>query len=148
MDDDSTADEETLSVTHPAASDVSLPPREVLSLDYVYDALGHPRRRYLCYTLLEDTEWTLEELATKVAAWERDVPEQEVPPTSYEKAYASLYHAHVPKLVDDDIVTFEECTETIRPGPHAEQVLSALLGMGASVDANQEEHARSDMTDE
>lgn len=29
--------------------------QEILELDHVYEALGHPRRRYLCYTLFEDT---------------------------------------------------------------------------------------------
>lgn len=45
-----------------AASDTAessggqLPPPSILEIDPVYEALGHPRRRYLCYTLLEDTE--------------------------------------------------------------------------------------------
>ena len=39
--------------------DVSHPPCDVLESDYVYEALAHSRRRYLCYTLLEETEWTV-----------------------------------------------------------------------------------------
>lgn len=67
-----------------ATSDVSttpdrqLPPPGTLKIEPVYEALGHPRRRYLCYTLLEATEWSLTDLATKTAAWEDGVPEHAV----------------------------------------------------------------------
>jgi hypothetical protein len=114
----------------------------VLSVDHVYQALGHPRRRYLCYTLLEGTAWSLDELAQKVAAWENDVPESAVTERQQERAYVSLYHAHVPKLVEEGVVTFDEETETITVGPNADQALAALEGVGASLDAGQESHAR------
>ncbi|MFB6166041.1 MAG: hypothetical protein ABEJ31_12845 [Haloarculaceae archaeon] len=140
MDDEKASDEATASGAH--GTDVLAPPPAVLGLDHVYDALGHSRRRYLCYTLLEDTEWTLAELAEKVAAWERQVPEHEVSEREREQVFVSLYHAHVPKLVDHDVLAFDEATETITPGANAEQVLAALSGMGASLDSSQESHAR------
>ncbi|NKE35787.1 hypothetical protein GWG54_08130 [Natronococcus sp. JC468] len=124
------------------------PPRGILELDHVYEALGHPRRRYLCYTLLEDTEWSLTDLATKLAAWENDRPEHEVTARQRERAYVSLYHAHVPKLVDEGVITFDDASETIAAAENAAQVLAALEGMGASVDSTQETHARSEMDDE
>ncbi|MFC6976219.1 hypothetical protein ACFQL1_18485 [Halomicroarcula sp. GCM10025709] len=117
----------------------------MLEVETVYEALGHPRRRYLCYTLLEDTEWTLTELATKIAAWENDVPEHAVTNDRREAVYVSLYHAHVPKLVDEGVIAFDETTETITVAEHAEQVLAALEGMGASLDASQETHAREEI---
>ncbi|TYL36190.1 hypothetical protein CV102_23935 [Natronococcus pandeyae] len=125
-----------------------LPPQEILELDHVYEALDHPRRRYLCYTLLEDTRWTLTDLATKLAAWENDISEHAVTSDQRERVYVSLYHAHVPKLVDESIITFDDVTETITTAENAAQVLAALEGMGASLDSNQETHARSDMDDE
>ena len=114
----------------------------ILELDHVYEALGHPRRRYLCYTFLEDTQWSLTDLAQKIAAWEHDVPEDEITGSHWQPVYVSLYHAHVPKLVDEGVVLFDDSTEQIIPGEHLEQVLAALEGMGASVDVQQEEHAR------
>ncbi|MFC6952863.1 DUF7344 domain-containing protein [Halorubellus litoreus] len=134
-----------------ATSEVSAPPdKQLLSPDFleiepVYEALGHSRRRYLCYTLLEATEWSLTDLATKIAAWENDIPEHAVTADQREEVYVSLYHAHVPKLVDEDVITFDEATETITTAEHAEQVLTALEGIGASLDSNQEAHARSEM---
>ena len=138
---DSTSDEETSSDAS-TQSDKQLPPRGILEIEPVYDALGHSRRRYLCYTLLEDTEWSLSDLATKIAAWENNVPEHTVTEDKREAVYVSLYHAHVPKLVDEGVITFDEVTETITTGEHATQVLAALEGIGASLDLNQERHAR------
>ena len=47
----------------------------VLDLDEVFAALGHPRRRYLLYTLVNERgAETLPEVATKIAAWEQDKP--------------------------------------------------------------------------
>lgn len=119
-------------------------PHAILETDHAFEALAHPRRRYLLYTLDEATEWTLQELAEKVAAWENDVPESTLYDDEVERVYVSLYHNHVPKLVADGIVVFDEPTETIRPGPHAEQVLTVLEAAGGSHDIEQEAHARSD----
>jgi len=124
------------------------PPEGILELDHVYEALDHPRRRYLCYTLLEDTEWSLTDLATKVVAWENDVSEQAVTDRQRERMYVSLYHAHVPKLVDDGIVSFDASAETIAAAENAEQVLQALSGMGATLNSGQESHARGEMDDD
>lgn len=124
------------------------PPKAILEVDCVYAALGHPRRRYLCYSLLEDTEWSLDELTTKIAAWENDIPDHAVTEHQREQVYVSLYHAHIPKLVDGGVITFDEVTETITPAEHADQVLGALEGIGGSLDNNQETHARGEIDDQ
>lgn len=121
------------------------PPQAILEIDYVYEAFGHSRRRYLCYSLLEDPEWSLDELARKIAAWENDDPEHAVTERTQEQVYVSLYHAHVPKLVDNGVISFDESDEEITPGENAEQVMEALEGMGASLDTNLESHARGGM---
>ena len=123
-DDSSAAD-----LTGPTVDD-QLPPPGILELDHVYRALAHPRRRYLCYTLLEEASWSLPDLATKVAAWENEVSEDAVTESQRRRVLVSLYHAHVPKLVDDEIIYFDEATETIRPAGNAAQVLSVLEAMG------------------
>ncbi|MFC7154053.1 hypothetical protein ACFQPA_01105 [Halomarina halobia] len=119
-------------------------PPGVLQLDYVFRALAHSRRRYLLYTLKERSRWTLTDLATKIAAWENEIAEEAVTVEARDRVYISLYHAHVPKLVEDGIVTFDGETGTIDRGKHATQVLAALEGVGASLDADQESHARRD----
>ncbi|SIR63472.1 hypothetical protein SAMN05421858_3031 [Haladaptatus litoreus] len=116
----------------------------VLELQPVFEAIAHPRRRYLVYTLAEETEWSLDDLATKLAAWETDTAEANIATLTRQEMYTSLYHSHVPKLVDLDVIEFDDSTETITPGPHTVQVLAALEGAGGSLDNRQETHARSE----
>ncbi|WP_254531128.1 DUF7344 domain-containing protein [Natrinema gelatinilyticum] len=125
------------------------PPAEILELNFVYEALAHPRRRYLCYSLLSSSRWTLTELATKLVAWERDIPEEDVAEFNRDEMYVSLHHAHVPKLVDLDIVEYDTGgEEVIIASTNAPQVLAALQGAGASIDVLQETHARSNYKQE
>lgn len=60
------------------ASDERTLSPDLLEIDHLYEELTHSRRRYLCYTLHEAAEWSLTDLATKTAAWENDILEQEV----------------------------------------------------------------------
>jgi hypothetical protein len=114
----------------------------VLELDHVFEVLDHPRRRYLLYALAADDEWTLTELATKLAAWENDVDEADIDGATRDQVYVSLYHAHVPKLVEEGAVRFDADEERITPGEHTEQITTALEGAGASLEQRREAHAR------
>ena len=118
-----------------------------LELDHVYEALRHPRRRYLCHALVEDTEWSLADLATKVTAWENDIPEHAVTAEQRQSVHVSLYHRHIPGLVEEGVVTFDEASGTIAAGPTAHQVLAALEGVGTSLDATQEVRGEMDESD-
>ena len=131
----------------PTSLDAAIPTR-VLEMDHVFEALSHSRRRYLCYTLLEATEWTLSDLAAKIASFETGDTESEVTDQQRERVYISLYHAHIPKLVEDDVLVFDEVTEVVRPGPNARQVVLGLAGLGTTLDAQQDAHARSEMDDD
>lgn len=135
MGDDSTGSAGTateLSTRPPG--DLGDPPDE-LEIDRVYSALEHPRRRFLCYKLQEGAEWTLSDLATSIAAWENDVPIHEVTSEQREDVYVALYHAHVPKLEDIGVVTFNQERRTITVDEQADQLLSVLRGIGASTDS-------------
>ncbi|MFC4988055.1 DUF7344 domain-containing protein [Saliphagus infecundisoli] len=92
MTDESQSDETRSSLALDTEGDRTLSP-DHLEIDHVYEALGHPRRRYLCYTLLEDAEWSLPGLATKIAAWEDGVSTDAVTDARRDQVYVSLYHA-------------------------------------------------------
>ena len=113
------------------------PPQQVPESDRVYEVLTHARRRYLCYSLLEDAERSLTDLATKIAGWENDVPERAVTERQRERVYIALYHAHVPKLVEEDVVAFDDASETVTPAENADRVLAALEGTGSALDGAQ-----------
>jgi hypothetical protein len=105
-----------------------------LHLDYLYDALAHPRRRYLCHLLSRDGEWTLADIARAVAAVENDVPASGVTELEYEGVYTSLYHAHIPKLAEGGVVTFDPDAEVVGAGEHADRVLAALEAIRERLD--------------
>ncbi len=113
-----------------------------LELDHVFEALGHRRRRYLLYSLLMETEWSLWELSEKLAAWEQDLPPETVASEDIETVYLALYHTHVPKLAEAGIVQYSEADEVIEAGPNADQVLAVLDRSGGITDNDQEVHAR------
>jgi hypothetical protein len=118
-------------------------------MEHVFEALAHPRRRYLIYSLLSSTEWTLRELATKLVAWERGMDEEAVTDFDRDDMFASLFHAHVPKLVDHEVIDYHNGEEgVVVAAANAVQVLAALEGLGTSVDTAQEAHARSAYSEE
>ncbi|WP_266080038.1 DUF7344 domain-containing protein [Haladaptatus caseinilyticus] len=141
-------DDDTASEVPSDAGTLPAIPEHILELDYVFQSVANSRRRYLLYTLDSNTEWSVTDLAIKIVAWETDTPEQAVSQEEIDRMYASLYHAHIPKLVDERVIEFDKESETIRPGDYAEQVLTALAGAGASLDTRQEIHARREMDDE
>lgn len=135
-DTESTSDAESRSRTEAPAIDPA-----VLDLDHVFGVLDHLRRRHLLCALSTDDERTLRNLATKLAAWERDVDEASVSEALRDQMYVSLYHSHVPKLVEYGVIRFDEQTETIGVSDHTAQVFAVLEGAGASLDSTQSDHA-------
>jgi hypothetical protein len=123
--DDNTSDDD---------SDPGRPPPAVLELPQVYDALSHPRRRYVCHLLPEDDRWSVAELAGRIAAWEAGVPGDAVAEYRRERVAVSLYHSHLPKLAADDVVDFDDATGTVTAAGNADTVLTALDGIAARLD--------------
>lgn len=122
-------------------------PEGVVEGDHSYEILAQPRRRYGCYSLREDTQWSLTDVATKVAAWENDLPEHAVTDRQRGGMAVSLYHAHAPKFVEDGIIAFDDVAETITVDKNAKQVVAPVEGVGASFDGDQEIHAQGDIHD-
>lgn len=115
----------------------------VLELDEVFTALDHSRRRYLLYTLVNDrSEETLSELATNIVAWEQDKPIEEVTNEERRRVHVSLYHSHIPKLADLNILEYREGEDIIVRARNTEQVKGVLDGAGAELDSRQEDHAQ------
>ena len=120
------------------------PPAEaVLEMDGLFEALSHARRRYLLYTLTDgNDEDSLGDLAREIAAWERDSHPDRVADEAVERVEQSLYHAHVPKLADLDIVEYEDADEVLVRARNTEQVQSVLEAAGGELDVRLQEHVR------
>ena len=118
-------------------------PDPILELDEVFVALGHPRRRYLLYALVNgSTEAPLSDLAADIAAWELDKPASEVTAAEQRDVHISLYHSHVPRLASLGIVDYHEAENVIVRAVNTAQVQAVLEGAGAELDSRQESHAR------
>jgi hypothetical protein len=115
----------------------------VLELDEVFEALDHPRRRYLLYTLVNGgNEETLSRLAAKIASWEQGIDASEVTDEKQQKVHVSLYHCHIPRLAALEIVDYQEEKDIIVRAVNTTQVQAVLDGAGAELDSRQEAHAR------
>ncbi|RLM57612.1 hypothetical protein DVK02_07600 [Halobellus sp. Atlit-31R] len=102
----------------------------VLTLDDAFAVLNHRRRRYLLAQLARESELILEELAAKLVAWEERIDLIDVRSNCREQRYVSLYHTHVPKLVDADVIEFDEDEDRITPGVRAAELIDILAAIG------------------
>lgn len=79
-----------------------------LSQNEVYDLLSNPRRRFVISYLREHGRpIELTALAREVAAWENDVPAEELTDQQEKRVYVSLYQTHIPKLRNAGIVEYD-----------------------------------------
>lgn len=116
-------------------------PSNALSLDHVFEAISHPRRRHLLYLLRSKPDATLRTLADELVDWEDDCYDAPVDNGS-QRVYISLYHTHLPKLEKGGIVDFDPETGTIEPGPNADCAFAALSGATRHLDDASEVDAR------
>lgn len=92
----------------------------------IHAVLDHPRRRHVLDVVTELDVATMRDLATQVTAREAGIEPHEVSEAKRREVTVSLYHIHVPKLADADVVTVEEGMDRVRPGPNAAAVVDAL----------------------
>lgn len=69
--------------------------------------LAKSERRYVLYQLAEDDVTHIEDLVTQVAAWEQDVPIDQINGETRQRTYVSLVHNHLPRLADYDIIDYD-----------------------------------------
>ena len=79
-----------------------------LSLDTVFQVLSSRRRRFVLYFLAEvDDAVGREELARRVATWETSDDVGDVSSDEIARITVALDHAHLPKLEDSGVVTYD-----------------------------------------
>lgn len=76
--------------------------------DSLFDVLSDARRRHTVRVLKEHETVTLADVADEIATREFDRSIEEIDPEAVTEVYLSLYHVHVPKLVNADLVAFDE----------------------------------------
>ena len=105
--------------------------REELSRDLVFDILSSPRRRYMLYYLHRAGEpVSIQELSAQIAAWENDVPVDELTSQQQKRVYVSLYQTHIPKLEEAGIAEYDQEEGTVRLTNRVEQMDEYLADTG------------------
>jgi hypothetical protein len=90
--------------TEPANRDTTL------SQDNIFTVLSNARRRFAIKYLNQhatDERVELRDLAEQIAAWENDIPIEEVTYKQRKRVYTSLYQSHLPKLHELDVVEYD-----------------------------------------
>lgn len=92
-----------------------------LARDDAFELLGHPYRRALLTCLREHGEsLTLADVAEEVACTVSGDPLTDIDAEVVKRVYMSLYHSHVPKLVEYDVVHYEQERDLITPTERVE----------------------------
>lgn len=88
------------------------------SLSVAFDVLAEHRRRVALSVLREyDDDLTLADLAEEVARCEATETDRlaDISPETVTEVYVSLYHDHVPRLVDADLLEYEQERDLVKP---------------------------------
>lgn len=103
--------------------------------DCVHAMLEDRRRRLVLDVVDELGVATRRDVATQVAAREREIPPHEVTEDHRTEVTISLYHIHVPKLVEVGVLEVENEMGRIRPGPKADPIMDLLEDLRAELAA-------------
>lgn len=91
----------------------------------VFDILQNERRRMVIHALAcDDSGVPIDRLARRIAV--QETGEDDPPERAYKSAYVGLQQTHVPKLVDAEVVWFDEENGLLYPGPRFEDVATYL----------------------
>lgn len=105
------------------------------TVNTLFQALGHHRRRYLLHCLREfDNPLALADAADEVAIREKERPITEISAEEVKQVYCSLYHAHVPKLEEARLVQYHQERDEV----YRVEGDDPLEGWEAYLDINQE----------
>ena len=98
-----------------------------LALDDAFNILSNSRRRYILYYLYTRSEpATIDELAGQIAAWENEIPIEELDDTARRRVYVSLYQTHLPKLDDFGIADYDRDDGTVTLTDRAGEIVRYL----------------------
>ena len=93
-----------------------------LSADEAYElAAERARRETLRLLLTEREEWTVDDLASEVAAREHETTPAAIDEETHKHVAVTLVHRDLPKLDDAGAVAFDVEDETVTPRPSIDE---------------------------
>lgn len=98
----------------PSACHVTCSDGGTTPLERILIGLEHPRRRYLLYYLDERKHAHIAEAAQYIAACERTCDLNDIPAEHHENVKIDLFHVHLPKLADLELIEYDSRNGDIR----------------------------------
>lgn len=84
------------------------------SFDDLFDVLSHHRRRYVIECLIRyGSPMTLPDLADECVVMEHQRAFDSIPAETVKRMYMSLYHTHIPKLVECGAVEYDQESDSV-----------------------------------
>lgn len=96
----------------------------------LYDALANERRRYALREILQHETMALADLAECVAETETGTPIRDLSAEQVSQVYFSLYHTHVPKLEEDNLLAYDQENDLVTK---TEELVPALTALRTNV---------------
>lgn len=110
---------------------------DTLTQDTAYDLLSNARRRLVISHLRGAEEpVSVSELSERIAAWENDIPVEELSDQQTKRVYVSLYQIHIPKLDEFGLVDYDKESGNVSLTPRVAELDNYL--------PKQDEHDRAD----
>lgn len=127
----STPEFETLYAAVEDAEEADLP----VELDTLFGVLANDRRRRAFRTLLVHGEMALPDLADEVAVAERCQPLSEIDPDDVLQVYLSLYHTHLRKLTEAELVAYDQQGDFVAVTDAGRALEASVRDLCSAVDA-------------
>lgn len=94
-----------------------------LTQDTAYDLLSNARRRLVISHLRGAEEpVSVSELSERIAAWENDIPVEELSDQQIKRVYVSLYQIHIPKLDEFGLVDYDKDSGEVALTPRVSEL--------------------------
>ena len=97
-----------------------------LSTSRAFRLLSNQRRRHALWLLSEHGHVSLPDVAEEVTVAQTGSQITEIAPEAVRDTYMMLYHSDVPKLVDNDVVVYDQERDMLATGPNFETVAGVL----------------------
>ncbi|WP_436903005.1 DUF7344 domain-containing protein [Halovenus halobia] len=96
---------------------------DTISHDECFELLSNHRRRFTLHYLRQAENGTeLGELAEQVAAWENEIPLEDISYDQRKRVYTSLQQVHLPRMDEIGVVDFDDRAGTVTMGPAADEL--------------------------
>lgn len=91
---------------------------KTITKDDLFHLLQNNRRRAVLryfFAYPEQEEFNMRDIAEEIAAWENDIPVDQLRSNQRQRVYISLYQSHLPKLASYDVIEYNQARGTVKP---------------------------------